>query len=50
MSDQNRQCTDWVKKKKKAHELFKCCLQETQFRANDIHRLKVRGHLHILCK
>ena len=49
MSDQNRQGIDCVKKKK-AHESFKCYLQETDFRANDTHRMKVRGYLHILCK
>ena len=30
---------DWIKKQ----EPTICCLQETQFRAEDTHRLKVRG-------
>lgn len=47
MSGQNRQGTDWVKKK--AHELFKC-LYKRFSSANDIHRLKVREYLHILYK
>ena len=32
---------DWIKKKKP--EPIICCLQETHFRVEDIHRLKVRG-------
>ena len=36
---------EWIQKQ----DLYICCLQETHFRPQDTHRLKVRGWKNILC-